>query len=152
MQKRLVNAEFLQVKRFASFLSELNYMKDELTSHWKLVENGEDRIQKCIDESLQLFDDLLDTIPENQIKALRNAIDDYRVAFVPKAQPSDQSVVISKEHIKALVDLAQDQCKFCVKTPEEAEHCPVFQQSVAVVPPSSYDSLICPYSQAEWLE
>lgn len=150
MTKRLVSSEFVQVKRFASFLSELNYLYDELKSHWSLVENGEERVKKLIDESLQLFEDLLDTVPKNQIKSLRNAVEDYRVAFVPKTMPASQSVVMDKEQIKSLIDLAQEQCKTCVKTPEEAECCPVFQQCVGVVPPSGYDSLICPYSRAEW--
>ena len=152
MQKRLVTSEFLEVKRFASFLSELNFIYEELKTHWEMVEDGENRIKKCIDESLQLFDELLDTVPPNQVKSLKNAVEDYRVAFVPKISSSNQGVVMDKEQIKNLVNLAQEQCKFCIKTSEEAETCPVFQHCIGVVPPTSYESVSCPYSLAEWME
>ena len=150
MEKRLVSSEFNQVKRFAAFLSELNYLRDGLSTHWEMVENGEERIQKCLDESLQLFDELLDTIPKNQIKTLKNATVDYAVAFIPKIGPAAQNVVIDKEYVKQLIDLAHEQCKFCVKDPNEAEECPIFKLSTGVVPPDTYESFLCPYSQAEW--
>ena len=152
MEKRLVNAEFNQVKRFAAFISELNYFREGLLSHWEMVDNGQERIDRCVDDALKLFDELLDTIPKNQIKSLRNATEDYRIAFVPKVTPENQNVVMDREHAKALVDLAHEQCKICVKTPEEAEDCPVFQLSTGVVPPDTYDSLICAYSTAEWAD
>lgn len=150
MQKRLVNSEFNQVKRFATFISELNYLKEELASHWKMVKDGENRIQKLTDESLQLFDELLDTIPKNQIKSPRNAMTDYKVVFAPILSPESKNVVLNKEDAKALIDLAQAECKYCVKTPEEAEDCPIFKLTNGIVPPNTYDSLICVYSTAEW--
>lgn len=152
MQKRLVNSEFLELKRFASFVSELNFLYEELKTHWEMIDNGEERVKKCIDDSLQLFDELLETVPQNQVKSLKNAIEDYRVAFVPKTAPLNQRIVMDKEQIKDLVDLAQEQCKFCIKSSEEAESCPVFQHCVGVVPPTSYESITCPYSLAEWME
>lgn len=152
MEKRLVNSEFNQVKRFASFISELSYMQDELKSRWALVEDGENRIKDCVDNALKLFEELLDTVPQNQVKSIQNAINDYRVTFVPKISPNNQNVVFSRETAKALIDMAQAECKLCVKTPEEAESCPVFNFSVGVCPPDTYDSLICPYSQAEWAD
>lgn len=151
-EKRLVNSEFNQLKRFSAFLSELNYFRDELKDRWKMVENGEERITKCIDESMELFEAMMDTVPANQLKSLRNAMLDYRITFVPKTSPDSRQIVMDKEHAKALIDLAQEECKICVKTPEEAENCPIFRLSTGVVPPDTYDSLICPYSQAEWAD
>lgn len=150
MTKRLVSSEFNQIKRFAVFVSELNYFYDELKSHWAMIENGEQRIKTCLDESMKLFEDVLDTVPPTQVKALNSAMHDYRVIFVPKISPNGQNVVMSKDTAKQLVDMAHEQCRCCVKTPEEAEDCPVFNFSVGLVPPDTYDTLICPYSQAEW--
>lgn len=152
MEKRLVSSEFNAMKRFAAALSELHYTQEELKSHWQMVENGEERIDKCVKDFLELFDDILDTIPAKQVKTLRNATGDYKIALVPQLKPESNSVVYDKEFARNLIDLAQEKCKTCVETPEDAEKCPIFQLSTAIVPVDTYDTLICPYSQAEWLD
>jgi len=150
MEKRLVSSEFNQLKRFAAFVSEINYFKDNLMDHWKMMENGEERVNKCLDEIMQLFCDLLDTVPPNQVRTLKNMMTDYKVSFVPVSKTETTNVVIEKECAKELVNMAQEQCMFCIKTPEEAESCPIFQLSTCVVPPDRYSSMLCSYSQAEW--
>lgn len=150
MEKRLVNAEFNQLKRYAAFVSELAYCREGLAEHWKMVENGEERISKCTDEALKLFDEILDTVPQAQIRSIRNAVKDYKVAFVPKMLPETRNVVIDREAAKALIDKAQEQCVYCIKDAAEAETCPIYIISIGVCPPDMYDSTMCPYARAEW--
>ena len=152
MEKRLVSSEFDAVKHFAAAACEISFSKTELSEQFKLVENGTERLEKCSAELNSLFNDLLATIPAKQLNTLRNAVNDYRFLLVPKTVISCKSVVMDKEHARELVELAQAECKMCVKTPKEAESCPVYSSSIGIVPPSSYDSLICPYAQTEWLD
>lgn len=150
MEKRLVNSEFNQMKRFAAFVSELAYFKEELAGHWQMVENGEERITNCLNEALKLFDEILNTVPKSQIRTIRNAIKDYRVTFVPSITPSNRSVVMDKEDAKALIDKAQEQCVYCIKDAAEAETCPLYNISIGVCPPDTYNSTMCPYARAAW--
>lgn len=150
MEKRLVSSEFNAVKRLAAVISELHYSLEDLKTHWEMIDNGQERIKKSVNELLQLFDEILDTIPQKQLKSLRNAMDDYKIALVPQMKAESKSVLFDKDQAKELVDLAHEKCKTCVNSPEEAEKCALFHLSTAIVPPDRYDSLLCPYSSAEW--
>ena len=150
--QRFVRAEMDLMKRFAAFISELLYIKDDLQKRLDLIDDGENRIEKLLDDSAKLVKDLLETAPENQKKQFRNSINDYKIELVPKLTPGSSNVLLTKEQAKALVDLAQERCKSCVDGPDEALKCPVYRILEVTALPDSYESILCPYSLAEWAD
>ena len=152
METRFVRAEMDIMRRFAAFISELLYVKDDLQRRLEMVENGKQRLDTIIDDSAKLVKDLLDTASYNQKKQFANSINDYKIDLTPKLKPGSTSVLMTRDQAKALVNLAQEKCKTCVDTPEEAKKCPVFKVLEVTALPDTYDSMLCPYSRAEWAD
>ena len=152
VEQKLVSYEFNALKRFTAFVSEMAYFQKDLEKRWPLVENGAERIQEIVSKSAKLFNEMLDTIPANQLKSLRNTTTDLKIAIVPRLAPDSKNIVIEKTDAKKLVDLAQEQCKYCSKTPEEAKDCPIYIVSESVVPPDRYTEFLCPYANSIWAD
>lgn len=152
METRYVRNEMDLMKRMAAFISELLYAQEDLQKKLNIVENGNDRLTKILDETSELVKDLVNIMPDNQKRQFRNALKDYSIQLVPKLTPGSPNVLITKEQAKALVELAQERCANCVEMPYEAEKCPVYQVLNTVALPDSYDINICPYSIAEWAD
>ncbi len=152
METRFVRAEMDVMKRFAAFISELLYIKDDLQKRLDMVEDGKQRLDSIIDDTAKLVKDLLNTTVDNQRKHFANCLSDYRIDLTPKLKPGSTNLLMTRAQAKALVDLAQEKCKTCVDTPEEAEKCPVFKVLEITALPDNYDSMLCPYSRAEWAD
>ena len=152
MDKRFVNKEFSVLKRLTAFISELLYMKDDLQSRLELVPDGQKRMDRLLDDASQLAKDVIATGPETQKRQLYNTIKDFKVELTPKLTPGSANVLISKEQAMRLIDIAQEKCKTCVEDPASAKQCSLYKFLEITVLPDSYDSLLCPYSQAKWAD
>ena len=152
MDKRFVNKEFTLLKRLTAFMSDLLYAKDDLAPRLQLVENGQQRMDKILDDVSSLIKDVLATGPESQKKQLSNTIKDYKVELMPKLAPGSSNVLMTKEQAKRLIDIAQEKCKSCVENSEEAKRCALYQILEITALTDSYDSLLCPYSRATWAD
>lgn len=150
--QRFVRAEMDIMKRFAAFISELLYVKDDMQNRLEMVDNGKDRLEKLLDDSASLVKDLLETAPDNQKRQFRNSISDYKIELVPKLKPDSSNILFTKEQAKMLVDFAQERCKMCVDSAEEAKNCPVYKVLEITALPDRYDSMLCPYSLATWAD
>ena len=150
--QRFVRAEMDIMKRFAAFISELLYVKDDMQNRLEMVDNGKDRLEKLLDDSASLVKDLLETAPDNQKRQFRNSISDYKIELVPKLKPDSSNILFTKEQAKTLVDFAQERCKMCVDSAEEAKNCPVYKVLEITALPDRYDSMLCPYSLATWAD
>lgn len=150
VEKRFVSSEWNKIIAYASYLSELSYMRDDMQSRLSMVENGPDRLNKLIEDAGSLLRDILDTGTENQKRKLRNTFHDFKMVLTPMMSPGTTNVLMTKDQAKELVDLAQEKCKNCIEDAEAAEKCPVFKVMEVTTPLNRYDSMICPFSLAQW--
>ena len=152
MNKRFVNKEFSLLKRLTAFISDLLYAKEDLTGRLQFVSDGQQRLDNILDDVSSLAKELIDTGPDNQKNQLRNTIKDMKVELVPKFSPGPSNIVMTKEQAKMLIEIAQEKCKTCVEDPNSAQKCPIYQILETTALLDSYNSLICPYSKAEWAD
>lgn len=140
------------MKRLTAFISDLLYAKEDLTERLQLVSDGQQRLDNILDDVSSLVKELIDTGPNNQKNQLRNTIKDMKVELVPKFSPGPSNIVMTKEQAKRLIEIAQEKCKTCVEDPDSAQKCPIYQILETTALLDSYNSLICPYSKAEWAD
>lgn len=152
MDKRFVNKEFSLLKRLTAFISDLLYAKDDLQSRLELIPDGPQRMNVLLDDASVLVKDILATGPENQKKHLYNTIKDYKVELMPKVSYGSSNIVMSKDQTKRLIDIAQEKCRTCVEDPDSAKKCALYQVLEITALPDTYETLLCPYSQAKWAD
>ena len=152
MDKRFVNKEFSLLKRLTAFISDLLYTKDDMQSRLALIPDGKQRMDALLDDASALVKDILATGPESQKKQLYNTMKDYKIELMPKLSYGSSNIVLSKEQVKQLIDVAQEKCKHCIEDPESAQKCALYKFLVITALPDSYNTLLCPYSQAKWAD
>ena len=152
MNERFVNKEFSLLKRLTAFISDLMYTKEDLAERLDIIPDGRQRLDEAINDVSEIVKELISTGPEAQKKQLYSTIKDYKVELVPKFTPSPANIIMTKKQAKKLIDIAQEKCKACVEDPDSALKCPIYQVLETTAPLDSYDSLICPYSIAEWAD
>ena len=152
MNERFVDIEFSVLKRLAAFISDLLYAKDDLNKRLLMIENGQERLNKLIDDTAVLVKELIATGTENQKRQLYNTIKDYKVEMIPKLANGSSNIVMTKIQAKQLIELAQEKCKNCVENSKSAQSCALYQFLEVTAVPDSYDSLLCPFSQATWAD
>jgi len=150
--ERLVRNEMNTLKRFAAAFSEFLFAKDELTNRLKTIQDGEQRLDEIIEKTDSLFAEILETAPENQIKQLKNTLSDYRFELIPKLHPGSTNIIMTKDQAKELVNLAQEKCKTCIEYANDAQNCSIYKLLEKTALPDHYDTIICPYSLAEWAD
>lgn len=150
-QKRFVRNEMALVRRFAAFLSELLFLKDDL-KRLEYIKDGKERLDSLINSSAELLKDILDTTIDSQKLQIRNSFEDYRIDIVPKLKPGSPNILMTKDQAKRLIELAQERCVSCVEDAEHAKNCPVYKIMEVTALPDNYDSLSCPFSRAEWAD
>ena len=152
MEKRFVRSELDMTRRLASHLSDLLYAKEDMARRFDMVENGNERIEKLIDDTSSILSDILATAPNHQRLQFKNSLKDYRVELIPKLTPGSSNVLMTKQQVKDLINLAQEKCKTCLESAEQAKDCPLAKMMDVTALPDTYDSVLCPYSRAEWAD
>lgn len=126
-------------------------LQHEIRDRLAMVQDGEERMRKLSEETDSLLNDLRLTIPVNQRMSLQNTAQDYEIHLVPKATPSETSVVMQKEEFKELVDIARVKCRECTDDGDTCTKCRLYQLLTVLLPLDNYDNgLLCPYNMGEW--
>lgn len=152
MEERLRHTEWQRMLGLSAFLSELAYFDEEMQGRMSMIEDGPARLKSLIETSTEFMRDLLKTVPDAQKRKLSNTFRDYKITLVPMLSPASSNVLLLKEEAMALVDYAQEKCKYCLDTSEDSEFCPLRKILETVTPLSKYDTMLCPYNLAEWKE
>ena len=152
MTERLVHAENNSVKRLGAFLSELLYTKESLSRRLSGMDNGIETLDDIIERTKKLFEMILDTVPDNQKRNIKNTFSDYKIALVPFLQPNSTSVIIQKDVATKLVDAAMYKCVGCVEDEHSCLKCELYNILEQTVTPNTYDSMMCPFARAEWAD
>lgn len=151
MEQRLVATESNALKRYGAFFSEMLNVKEDLNRRLQMIE-GQDKINKIIKDSSELFEDILDTVPAAQKRNLRNTFTDYKIALVPLLQPDSTNIIMQRDIAKELVDVAMAKCVGCVEDDKSCKKCRLYKLLEVLTTPSHYETLLCPFSLAEWGE
>jgi hypothetical protein len=152
MDKRFVNKEFSALKRLTAFISDLLYAKEDLNERLDEIADGQKRIDEALDLTTQIVKDILATGPESQKKQLYNTIKDYKIELIPLLSSGSSNIIMSKTHVKNLIDIAKEKCSTCVENPQNAKRCALYKILEVTALPDSYETLLCPYSTATWAE
>ena len=148
---RLNRGEKISVLFLSHAASVLDDLVNDLAERMKMVEGGQDRVQKLAEEANSLLHDVRMTIPENQRMNLQHTVEDYEIRMTPKLTPSITNVVVQKEEFRTLVDAARVKCTECTDSCEECEKCELFKLLTVILPLESYDgTMLCPYNLGVW--
>lgn len=116
-----------------------------------MIENGEERMRKLLDDCCTLMEEVRMTIPLEQRLGIENTANDYKMALCPKVQSFSDNNIVSEDELKALVDASRTLCRECVNDDKECEKCDLFRLLSCVLPMENYHySELCPYNLAEW--
>ena len=153
MEKRFVKYESDLMKRSMAFLGHLLDVQDDMQSRLGMIENGPERWNELTNRTTELVTDMLSTCPPSQRTRLVNGIRDYKIELLPIHTPMDTKVMLPREQVKKLVDLAKYRCQSCTDSEKEAEKCPLYQWLIAEVPTDIQgNGLLCPYNLADWVD
>ena len=149
--KELTRNEKMLITFLTNTVSALAETKDGLTDRVSMIEGGQEKLDRLVEDSLDLLNEVRLTIPENQRRSLARTAMDYEIRLTPKFTPSTHNVVVEKEDFRKLVDSAQVRCRECVDDSEECRKCDLFQLLTVVLPLDGYEgTMLCPYNMAEW--
>ena len=149
--RELTRDEKMLITFLTNTVSALAETKDGLTARIGMIDGGRERLDRLVEESLDLLEDVRMTIPEKQRRSLARTAQDYEIRLTPKFTPSTHNVVVEKEDFRKLIDSAQVRCRECVEDNEECRKCDLYQLLTVVIPLDSYDGvMLCPYNMAEW--
>ena len=149
--KELTRNEKMLITFLTNTVSALAETKDGLTERVSMIEGGQEKLNRLVEDSLDLLNEVRLTIPENQRRSLARTAKDYEIRLTPKFTPSTHNVVVEKEDFRKLVDSAQVRCRECVDDGEECRKCELYQLLTVVLPLDSYEgTMLCPYNMAEW--
>lgn len=148
---RLNRAEKIGMIMLAYSATIVDDLQHEIGKRLEMVPDGAERMKKLSEETDALLNELRLTIPVNQRMSLQNTAQDYEIHLVPKATPSETSVVMQKEEFKELVDLARVKCRECTDDDETCKKCRLYQLLTVILPLDDYENgLLCPYNMGEW--
>lgn len=122
----------------------------DLAERMKMIEGGPEMLKTVAEVSEKLLTEVRKTIPEKQRRTLNNVNLDYEMRLVPKMTPTSGKVLVHEDDFRQLVDAARHKCTDCADTPEEAQKCKLYQLFLNILPLERYDTILCPYNEAEW--
>lgn len=126
-------------------------LQSELGERLKMIPGGAETLKQISEATDDLLIALRKTIPENQRMNLQHTAQDYEVHLVPKATPSETTVIMTKDEFKDMVDLARVKCRECTDDDTQCKTCRLYQLLTSTLPLDDYDNgLLCPYNMGEW--
>ncbi len=149
-RERMTRTEMQSMQWLMNAVSSICYAGDDLKERVKSVPGGEARFKMLVGSARSLYYDIQGTVPDKQLRQLRNAALDLEVRLVPKLTPQKVTVTLDKDTAMELVNAAQVKCIDCLTENEDARQCNLCRILEAIVPLNRYDSFYCPYSTAKW--
>lgn len=148
---RLKRNEKLSMLHMMYAVTVIDDLKTDICDRIEMIQDGMERLDRIAKESDALLNELRVTIPENQRIAMQHTAEDYEIRLTPKATPSENNVIITKEEFRELVDAAKTKCMDCTLDDEECSKCKLYQLFTSVVPLDNYNALnLCPYNLGGW--
>lgn len=148
---RLNRSEKISMIVLAYAATILDDLQKEIGSRLEMIPDGKERLAEMTRKTDELLNDLRLTVPINQRLNLQNTALDYEIRLVPRATPSETSVVMRKEEFKDLVDIARTKCRECTDDTDACKNCQLYQLLTVLLPLDDYDgTFLCPYNLGEW--
>ena len=148
---RLMRNEKMSMLHLMYAVTILEDLQIEINDRLRMVPDGRNRLAEIAQAADRLLYEVRITVPENQRSSIQNTAMDYEMRLTPKATPSEQSVLMTKEEFRELVDSARAKCKECTLDDQECEKCNLYRLLTSVLPMDDYhDRLLCPYNLGEW--
>ena len=152
-EERLKRYEKESMLYLMNLVSNIAWAKDDLKERLKMIPEGAERMETALEHFTKLLEDLIQTVPVNQCKNLKNIAEDYQMRSVPKAMPKQTNIIITKENAKVLIDSAQEgRCTSCILDGDECRKCDLEQALECITPMTEYRQTMCPYNMAGWEE
>ena len=149
--ERLRRNEMIALRLLMSLVSEMEYVKEDLSERLECVPNGKARLNMMCGNAVSLFRDILGTVTDRQRRQLRNSAKDFKIKLVPALTPMGNNVMITLDEVMELTDCAREKCKMCAETGETCRKCRLYQWLEANIPLDDYgDGIMCPYANIDW--
>lgn len=153
MEERLNRGEFEAVRCLLGALNYAAHARDDLKRRADMVTDGKARMAALVDDMRAFTDEVLLTVPTGQCRQIRNTMMDMEIRMVPKLSPMSRNVVLEADVAKELIDIAMERCRGCVEDEKSCRKCALYRVLEDFLPLENYEnSLLCPYSRAEWQE
>ena len=148
---RLNRGEFEAVRCLLGAVNYAAHANDDLVKRLMIIPGGQQRMADALKELRDIADDVIGTVPMGQCKQIRNTMSDMEIRMTPKLAPMSRNIVLEKDTAKDLIDIAMERCHRCVEDQRSCRKCALYRVLESFLPLESYDnSLLCPYSRAEW--
>ena len=153
-RRRMCKDEMDTLKMLMVALSELVKSANGLKKNLELIPDGMERMGGICDAMQELYEDILGTVSEAQLKHIKNVIHDCEIVLRNKAitNGAGNTVRMTVDEAKALVQAARfgGYCTECFMESPECETCSLFNVLSAVIPLDDYSGVLCPYNTAKW--
>ena len=148
---RMKRSEKAAMLSLMNAVETLETLSSDLGERLGMVENGSGRLQTLVEESNKLLTDLRVTVPENQRNSMENIGKDFEMRLVPKAAPSQTSMLVSRDDYQMLVDSARIKCRECAEDDVSCQKCELYELLTSMLPVDNYHStFLCPYNLGKW--
>lgn len=146
--KRMEKIAILHMMYAATILDEL---QEDLRERFAMINGAADRLKTASETIDGLIKDVRVTVPMNQRVNIENTASDYEIRLMPKLTPSTNSVVMTKEEFRVMVDSARTKCRNCADDDTECEKCELYKLLTSVLPLDDYhQTYLCPYNLGKW--
>ena len=151
--RRAVRSEMHAIQFMLTVLSAGANVSNDLADRLKEVPHGTWMWRCGMGLIKSVCNDIVGTIPVKQAKQIKGVCDNYEIRLVPKLASKDRSIILDAEMGRELISLAQEGCRICSKTAEEAEKCQLFNLLTAITPLDDYDRYgLCPYNDIGFVD
>lgn len=147
---RLNRGEFEAVRCLLGAVNYAAHANDDLRKRLMII-GREQRMADVLQELRDVTDDVIGSVPVGQCRQLKNTMHDMEIRMTPKLAPMSRNIVLDKDIAKDLIDIAIEKCRGCVEDEKECRKCALYRVLESFLPMEDYEnSLLCPYSRAEW--
>lgn len=145
--RRAVRNEMHAIQFMLTILSAGTNVSKDLSERLKDVPQGAQMWRCGMGLLKSVCNDVVGTLPIKQARQIKGVCDNYEIRLMPKLSSKDRTIVLSAETGRELISLAQEGCRMCSKTADEAEKCQLFNLLTAITPLDDYDRYgLCPYN------
>ena len=153
-RRRLHKEEMDSIKMIIATFSEWQKSREYLKKNLELIPNGIERMDRVCNDMKEMYEDILGTVTQEQLKHIMSIIHDCEIVIRNKSVTSGtgNNVRMTVDEAKALVQAARfgGYCTECLMESPECETCHLFNVLSAVIPLDDYSGTLCPYNTAKW--
>lgn len=149
--ERMNRKEFEAMRVLTAAHSYAEYAGEDLQKRLEMIPDGKKRMQDALTGLRDLSGDLVGTMTLGQCKQLMNTMKDLEMRIVPCLTPRSTNVIIERDLMQGVVDIAMEKCRDCVEDGQSCRKCDLYKILEAITPMEEYSELRCPYAITEWL-